>query len=159
VWKWTDRIGMILVFFAFWFAAPELLGEETLRRYTKGGLFAASFLLACLVWLVVFLFLGGALLLLYSAAFSWMVPTISAVLIQRGEKPDPGPIGWVILIVAGLVASYAASATWDVIARLVVNPILLRLANNTTLRRRLLNVGMAMFAVGSACQFTASFFD
>ena len=124
MWKWTDRVGMILVFFAFWFAAPELLGEETLRRYTKGGLFAASLLLACLVWLVVFIFLGGSLLLIHSAILSWMHPTVSAVLAQRGEKPDSGQFDGILLFGALLVGIYAASATWSMMGRFVVNPIL-----------------------------------
>jgi predicted MFS family arabinose efflux permease len=58
-----------------------------------------------------------------------------------------------------LVALYAASATLNMIAHFVVNPVLLRLTNNTTSRRRLLNVGMSMFTVGSVLQFAASLFD
>lgn len=34
--KWLNITGMVLQFLAFWFAAPELLGAETLRRFEKG---------------------------------------------------------------------------------------------------------------------------
>lgn len=34
--KWINATGLILQFIAFWFAAPELLGEATLQRFEKG---------------------------------------------------------------------------------------------------------------------------
>ena len=34
--KWINAIGLILQFAAFWFAAPELLGAKTLKRFEIG---------------------------------------------------------------------------------------------------------------------------
>ncbi|MBI1221148.1 MAG: hypothetical protein GC180_00980 [Bacteroidetes bacterium] len=34
--KWINASGLILQFVAFWLAAPELLGEVTLKRFEKG---------------------------------------------------------------------------------------------------------------------------
>lgn len=34
--KWVNVIGLILQFAAFWFAAPELLGAKTLKRFEIG---------------------------------------------------------------------------------------------------------------------------
>ena len=34
--KWINAIGLILQFFSFWLAAPELLGETTLKRFETG---------------------------------------------------------------------------------------------------------------------------
>ncbi len=34
--KWLNLLGLSLQFFAFWFAAPELLGPQTLARFEKG---------------------------------------------------------------------------------------------------------------------------
>jgi hypothetical protein len=31
--KWINAIGLILQFFSFWLAAPELLGRQTLERF------------------------------------------------------------------------------------------------------------------------------
>ncbi len=143
-WKWVDRVGMILVFLAFWF---------------KDGLFAASFLLACLVWATGFVFLGGGLLPNYYTAVARLLPGAAFLATLLGEKPDPGSFSTVLVIVAIVVACYPAASKWNLIERLVIHPILLGLANNTTLRRRLHNVGIALFLVGSVLQLAASFFD
>ena len=34
--KWINAIGLILQFLSFWLAAPELLGEATLKRFEAG---------------------------------------------------------------------------------------------------------------------------
>lgn len=34
--KWIALIAAVLQFLAFWFAAPELLGENTLKRFERG---------------------------------------------------------------------------------------------------------------------------
>lgn len=34
--KWLNILGLIFQFAAFWFAAPELLGIESLKRFEKG---------------------------------------------------------------------------------------------------------------------------
>lgn len=34
--KWINIIGLCLQFLAFWLAAPELLGAETMKRFEKG---------------------------------------------------------------------------------------------------------------------------
>ena len=34
--KWINALGLLLQFIAFWFAAPELLGKNTLKRFENG---------------------------------------------------------------------------------------------------------------------------
>ena len=34
--KWINALGLILQFLSFWLAAPELLGETTLKRFEAG---------------------------------------------------------------------------------------------------------------------------
>lgn len=34
--KWLNALGLLLQFLAFWFAAPELLGAATLKRFESG---------------------------------------------------------------------------------------------------------------------------
>ena len=34
--KWINALGLLLQFLAFWFAAPELIGEQNLKRLKKG---------------------------------------------------------------------------------------------------------------------------
>ncbi|MCU0392878.1 MAG: hypothetical protein MUE81_17350 [Thermoflexibacter sp.] len=33
--KWLNVLGMTLQFFSFWFAAPEILGEDKLKHYEE----------------------------------------------------------------------------------------------------------------------------
>ncbi len=34
---WLHRVGMILNFLSFWFAAPELLGEDRMKKWEGYG--------------------------------------------------------------------------------------------------------------------------
>ncbi|MBD78905.1 MAG: hypothetical protein CL840_08295 [Crocinitomicaceae bacterium] len=34
--KWINALGLLMQFIAFWLAAPELLGKETLQRFELG---------------------------------------------------------------------------------------------------------------------------
>ena len=60
--KWINVAGLFLEFLAFWFAAPELLGEQSLKGIEKGLrrfifylpklvfiLIVAAFLIYCLI--------------------------------------------------------------------------------------------------------------
>jgi hypothetical protein len=51
--KWIIATALILQFIAFWFAAPELLGEKTLKRMRLQLQKLLSFLPMLIIWVVV----------------------------------------------------------------------------------------------------------
>lgn len=51
--KWINATGMIFQFVSFWFAAPELLGASTLKRFEKGLRKLISFIPVFLLLLVI----------------------------------------------------------------------------------------------------------
>lgn len=69
---WVNRVGIVLEFLSFWFAAPEILGEERLRalehRVERGirVLPLAMFFLAVVI--LPFLVVGGGVAAVASAA-------------------------------------------------------------------------------------------
>lgn len=51
-------LAKLLMFLAFWFAAPEILGEDRLRRYTKSGLIVVALAVSLTAWVALIALLG-----------------------------------------------------------------------------------------------------
>ena len=70
--QWVNRLGLVLDFLAFWFAAPEILGEDRLRamegRLEKGTSVLSALGFASVVGLALII----AVMLLPDLATEWM---------------------------------------------------------------------------------------
>jgi len=139
VWKWLDRVGMVLLFLSFWFATPEIIGEDRLRRYMQGSL-----------WLAAFVLTTAFGMLLFVADF--------LALVAAGMSPfiDHYPLVIMIPVTVSMLISFGLQR-W--VEKAVLPRLLHLLADYSRLRARLLMLGVWMFVAGSALQFMASFFD
>jgi hypothetical protein len=138
---WADalnRVGIVLGFASFWFAAPEFIGEQRLKEWEEGlgsGLRRLSIVLnAAFVFvtcgLIVFFFYSG---------------------VREGRffpKQRPS-IYWVILLDALLFASSYLDKH--------LKSILAFLSNDGQRRKRALLLGALLFTVSTILQLAATF--
>jgi len=142
--KWINIIGLCLQFVAFWFAAPELLGENTLKRMeeslkkmvTKLPLFIISFIAITL----------GA--------------TMMAVGIKKGmngalNKADLN--NYFISIGVGFGLYLAFIILWEkkiqpYVANRVAKPLLEKLISKSESRKSALVIGAICFSIGFVLQ-------
>jgi hypothetical protein len=146
---WINRLGLFLGFLAFWFAAPELIGEERLKRWEKWALedfirdvpknlgCLVSFSVACLMafsWLALCLLLPDRIL------------TDRVVNVVAYASP-------IAVILAGIFLQSKA----EKLLPKFTQPLLASLANNERLRARSLLLGAFLFTLGFILTFAATF--
>ena len=136
---WVNRVGIVLEFLSFWFAAPEILGEERLRaleRRVERGISLLAVAMAMIAGLAGMMGLVG----------------LTAVTIMGEEAMADW--GWV----AG-IALMAGIGMWlAIMYEQKALPRLLRvLADDTRIRRRSLAMGAVLFVVGFLLQLVATF--
>ena len=149
---WMNRVGIILNFISFWFAAPEILGEERLRKIE------ASFekvVKAGSTCLVVFLFV--TLIPLFVIMLFFLMPALITGIMMLFT----GSSLW-----AGIKTLLAVIGFWLGVALLVqvVNLVpelterfLNMLADNQRIRQRALILGALLFVLGNILQFVATY--
>jgi hypothetical protein len=170
---WINRTGLIFDMLAFWFAAPEIIGEAKLRgviRLLIGIVkMLVMFLIAAIVILVPLYF--GVLQLIGSGIFP-PNPDLSPEQIwamgiaEKIALPRPwGLIVSIILIILSFVdwflfkfgfEAYNGSGRSDVLVDSVSEFILAPLLKNSDVRYRALLIGSVLFMLGFLLQFIAT---
>jgi hypothetical protein len=126
---WLNRIGLILGFLSFWFAAPEFIGEERLKSWEQSAARTLSF-----VVFVLELFAGSILIgstLLRFVYDKWIIGV-------------PMFIGWVFVFQPKPIKRFVS---WVVAA----------LANDRKVRQRSLFIGAVMLTISFVLQLVATF--
>jgi hypothetical protein len=132
--KVLNLLGVVLEFLSFWFAAPEILGEERLRALERG--------------------LEKGMKQLPNALG---IVVAQAVLAPLAEAPLAG---MAVVVAAVAVAAMAAGvAVADKSQEKVVAPVLRVLADDERIRQRALMVGAVLFMIAFLCQCTAALLD
>jgi hypothetical protein len=138
--QWIDRVGLALSFLAFWFAAPELLGEARLkawRRQLEGWLMAV----VILVWFLLLSFLW--------AGFSDLIPA---------QAVEMMPTIWLVSTTAVLsVASALPFIIPGGVHRRFVRPMMNQLVSDAHARQRFLVAGAILFVLGFLLRLLATF--
>jgi hypothetical protein len=144
--EWVNRIGLLFDFISFWLVAPEILGEERLRKLENiiengiRGCGAISTLLATGLLIV----LGSYLLGSISAQTNKFNNLMSYVLFCPGL--------FLLLFLINLVRTTADNIIWRTAKR-----VLNLLADDSQIRQRSLTVGVVIYILGFIIQFWSSF--
>jgi hypothetical protein len=152
---WVNRVGIVLEFLSFWLAAPEILGEERLKKLERRVERGIRVLSARMMW-VIFL----ATVMIYMAVMRFGGPTIrcmeSAVasVTSRVLARIVVAAVWGVL---GFVAGMAGVQATNKLRATVVQPLLRVLADNERIRQRSLAAGAVLFVVGFLLQLVATF--
>lgn len=140
--KWINIIGFVFQFLSFWFAAPELLGSDTLKRFEEGLIKLMSRLPALL--------LGGG-----GVVFGLMMGIYG---VYKGASADAQTnytqtffiiIGISVLYFV-LILFYKKIERW--IERKFAKPTIENLIKNNESRKTALMIGAVLFTVGFMCQ-------
>jgi hypothetical protein len=132
---WVNRVGMLLGFVAFWFAAPELIGEQRLLRWEH---------------------LAEQGVRLIPKGFE-KVPTILGLLGFVGSRLVEDERGALFLMAFALV-SVVPLTILQVVFERSLGPWLLRvLAHDERIRARSLFLGAALFTLSFILQFASTF--
>jgi hypothetical protein len=145
---WLNRIGIILGFFSFWFAAPEFIGEERLKSWEDGLSKVARRMpnvlrriIQFFIWIlalgigaaIMWPFAGGE----YSNLLIWIIfPVVMTVLI------------------CGFLFYYSKI---DPLIERVTLKVVSTLANDRKARQRSLFLGAFLFVVSTVLQFLATY--
>ncbi len=138
--QWIDRVGLLLNFLAFCFAAPELLGEQRLKAWRR-QLERWSMAIVILVWFLLLSFLW--------VGFSDLIPD---------EMVDMMPTIWLIstTTVLSVASALPLIVPGGVLSR-IVRPMMQQLADDAQARQRSLAAGAILFVLGFVSQLAASF--
>lgn len=145
--KWVNAIGLLLQFIAFWLAAPELLGEPTLRRFEKGLKKFVTLLPMIIIWVVI---LGYGIT---SLILSLMKGLDAA---KNGTtESDMNAFYIKLAVVSGLYFIFIAFYKRIKIGleTKLAQPLVEKLINNTETRKQALILGAVLFSVGFLLQF------
>lgn len=143
------RIGLICDFLAFFLAAPEILGENGMRkaqRYLRILMISLSFILF-------FFSLLGGLSLLFFWLFVPILMTITSVMALSYLLKNIISTNDIIVIYLFFGCS-GAFLSW-IPAKLMKT--VEWLSNNRQFRRQLLNFGIFLFIIGSIAQLIGTF--
>lgn len=142
--KWINITGLVLQFLSFWFAAPELLGSQTLKRFESGLIRFLSRLPSYLLGLIGIFF--GITMGVYGA--------------YKGFDAQQNPEN----ITKTLVVLFSVSCIYIVymifykkvqkwIERIFAKPLINNLITNNKSRQLALITGAVLFTIGFLCQF------
>jgi hypothetical protein len=130
-----NRIGLILGFFSFWFAAPEILGEERLKGCAVNSL-------------------GGCLGILFLFTISGIILAVQYMAFHPTDNP----------YILGFVAIFFTLFMFWLLPQKImprvpflIEKISLRFIGNPRRRKRLLYIGAILFVLGFVLQFAATF--
>lgn len=148
--KWLNLTGLLLQFLAFWFAAPELLGQATLKRFENGlrKLITATPMILLMVVVAVFS-LGFGIV----GFFKGLNASKTGMHNQEYFR---------FLITLGVGTLFYALFIFNFkkiksyIDQHIARPLLEQLINNNQTRTTALIVGAIFFTSGFLCQFIST---
>lgn len=144
--KWINALGLILQFLSFWLAAPELLGETTLKRFETG---LRKFIAALPVLVFTLIALGYGL-------YFGISGTLKGIRARQEGVPDQDFLPFMLSMAIAtilyfiLVFKYKKFISW--IDLKYAKPITEALINNNQSRKNALIVGAIIFTVGFLMQ-------
>jgi hypothetical protein len=148
--KWVNAIGLLLQFVAFWLAAPELLGEPTLRRFEKGLKKLVTLLPMIIIWVVILGYGVTSLILSLMKGFDaatngTTTESLTAFYIKLG----------VATIVYFIFMVFYKRIKKGLETKLA-QPLVEKLINNTETRKQSLILGAMLFSLGFIMQFVVA---
>jgi hypothetical protein len=152
---WVNRGGIMLEFLSFWFAAPEILGEERLRALERKVERGIRVLSNRPRWMTlgVAVAVGMVLVRLGDPMIRCIESAVSAVASRVVGKVA----GDILVFVLGAVLGWVWQALMPKLQDRVLSPLLKILADDERIRQRSLAVGAVLFVVGFLLQFVATF--
>ena len=151
--KWLNILGMVLQFLSFWCAAPELLGESTMRRLETG----MTRFVARLPVIIVF---GG--MLLYAAGMG-IFGLVEGLRASRGESVPLDPTSYYLFVGVGM----AVYLTFMIVHKRVLawletrlaGPLVHKLVASADARRNALVLGAVLLTTGFLLQLVVALVD
>ncbi len=143
--KWINILGLCLQFFAFWFAAPELLGAETMKRFEEG--------MAKFISKIPALFIGFLGLALGIGLSFYGIKT--GLQAKEGTGPYPFKNILIILLISAAYMVYMIffyKKFQHFLAHSFAEPLVQKLINNNEARKTALLFGAMLFTTGFALQ-------
>lgn len=141
------RVGLAFDFLAFFLAAPELLGEEGLRKLQDR-------LQVILWWFSVGLFAISVLMILPAIASIFFAPI--TIIISSSNLFDLDGISNANIKIAFIIIGPFISAFFSWIPQKLMD-LVKKLADNAGTRKVLLSSGIMMFILGALAQFIGTF--
>lgn len=143
---WINRIGMLMDFLAFWFAAPELLGERRLKAMekivvesAKGCYFSLGCLMPIILWFLI-------------------IPWVDELLRPLRGAPTSK------VLITGLILTSLALLLWWILSNLsftlvkrAMRAVVHFFSDDSRTRRRALSIGAAFFVIGFILQLISTF--
>ena len=148
--KALNIVGLICQFIAFWFAAPELLGENTLKRMQNGIQKLVTFIPIAVTLVVV---LGYGLTFIGISAFN------AYKMAQTGEaviNPTKYFVAMGIFTVLYMLFIIRYKKIKAYLETHVAIPLTYKLLHNSEVRKNALIIGAILFTVGFLAQLTAA---
>jgi hypothetical protein len=151
--KWLNILGMVLQFLSFWCAAPELLGEATMRRLENG-------MTRFVARIPVILVFGAMMCYAVAAGLFGVYEGITA---SRGEQPVVDPryyflfIGVVMVVYLIFMVFYKKVLAY--LERTLAQPLVHRLVSSPDARRKALVLGAILLTTGFLMQLVVAIVD
>lgn len=151
--KWLNILGMVLQFLSFWCAAPELLGEATMKRLESG----MTRFVARIPVIIVF---GGMMAYALTIGLFGAFEGLSA---GRGGEPLVGMWQYFLLLGALMVLYFAFmffhKRILSLLERRLAQPLVHRLVENPDARRKALMLGAVLLTAGFLMQLIVAVVD
>lgn len=149
--KWLNILGMVLQFLSFWCAAPELLGEATMKRMEVG-------MTRFVARIPVILVFGGMMTYALVVAGFGIMEGITA---GRGEEPMVDMATYAVILGAACVVYFIFLLFHKRILRWLelrlAQPLVHRLVASADARRNALVLGAVLLTVGFLMQLVVAF--
>ena len=146
--KWIAALALILQFLAFWFAAPELLGEKTLKRFEDG--------LRKFISLLPVIIFG---LFVLGVSISYSVYGILTGIRASEEGVSPGDMmQYYVIIGISMLFYFVIVAFSKRIIRYMeirlARPLIQKLIHQSEIRKNALIMGAVLFTLSFMIQLT-----
>jgi hypothetical protein len=150
--KWVNILGMVLQFLSFWCAAPELLGESTMRRLEAG-------MTRFVARIPVILVFGSMLLYALGMGLFGLVEGLRA---SRGEGVPMDATTYYLFVGAAMFA-YALFMVFHKrllgwLERTLAKPLVQRLVASADARRNALILAAFLLTTGFLLQLIVALF-
>ena len=149
--KWIAVTGLVLQFLAFWLAAPELLGESTLKRLQKG---LEQFLSSMPVLLL------GLIMMAYGGWFGVRGAYLGYQGSQSGDVTYEEMVDYYVVLGVCTLIYFVLVFSYKRIRRFltarVAQPLIHQLIHQQNLRKQALAVGAILFTLGFLLQVAAT---
>jgi hypothetical protein len=148
--KWLNIIGMVLQFISFWCAAPELIGQSTLKQMEKG-------MIRFVARLPAFMVFGGMLAYALAAGLFGVHEGMTAA---RGGEPLLNMSTYFLLLGVAMILYFLFVVFYKRILffleRHLAQPLVHSLVADGDVRRKALILGAILLTSGFILQFIAA---